>query len=408
MTITGTPPNATAEYVKGLEAQFVLQVYKRAPVVFTHGRGVHLYDTDGRAYLDFISGIGVTALGHAHPLLTRAIQAQAEELLHTSNIFFHPLQGEVARRLAALTGLQRTFVTNSGTEANEACLKFARRYWKAQGAQSRTRFVAFEHGFAGRTFGSLSVTADEHYRTPFEPLVPGVTFVDPADPQALVDSVTNETAAIIVEPIQGEGGIRPISADLVAAIATARARTGTLLIADEIQCGMGRTGVPFHSTTLGLAPDLMSIGKALGSGVPVGAAVMSQRVADAIAFGDHGSTYGGNLLACRAALVVLDELERGLLPHVATVGRHMEARLQELGRRHGSIREVRGLGLMWGLELDRDAAPVVVALREGGLLANATAKTVVRLLPPLVVEAAHVDEAVGRIDAVLGRVGSGQ
>jgi predicted acetylornithine/succinylornithine family transaminase len=404
MTLTRPHPNATAEYVQGLEARYVLQVYRRAPVVFTHGQGVYLYDTDGRAYLDFISGVGVSALGHAHPGLARAVAEQATTLLHTSNLFFHPLQGEVARRLAELTGLERTFLCNSGTEANEACLKFARRYWASQGVSGRTGFVAFEHGFAGRSLGSLSVTWEPHYRAPFEPLVPGVTFVNPDDRAALRRAVTDTTAAVIVEPIQGEGGVRPIARETAAAIGEVCASTGTLLIADEVQSGMGRTGVPFHSSALGLAPDLIAVGKALGAGVPVGAAVMSARVARAVSPGDHGSTYGGNLLACRAALVVLDELAGGLLDHVKATGAHCRARLEALAARAPAVREVRGAGLMWGLALDREAAPVVAAAREQGLLVNATAGSVVRLLPPLVVTTAEVDDAVARLEQALTAV----
>lgn len=401
--MTTSPPSAsaTSEYVKGLESEYVLQVYRRAPLVALRGEGVHLFDVEGRRFLDFISGVGVTSLGHGHPRLTAAIVEQASTLLHTSNLFFHPLQGEVARRLASFTGLQRLFLCNSGTEANEACLKFARRYWHSLGHSGRTQFVALHHAFAGRTLGSLSVTWDEHYRKPFEPLLPGVTFVSASDTKALMAAVTKDTAAIIVEPIQGEGGVRPLDRHMVAAIEDACNATGTLLIADEVQTGMGRTGTPFYSRTLGLTPDLISVGKALGGGVPVGAAMMSQAVADQVAPGDHGSTYGGNLLACRAALVVLEELSGGLLNHVVEVGTHLEARLHELSRRHAVIQQVRGKGLMWGLDLESDAAPVVAAARELGLLVNATSRTVVRLLPPLVVEPAHVDEAVLILDQAL-------
>lgn len=407
MTISPPSANATAEYLKGLENEYVLQVYRRAPLVAVRGQGVHLFDVDGRPFLDFISGVGVASLGHCHPKLTAAITEQAGTLLHTSNLFYHPLQGEVARRLAEFTTLKRTFLCNSGTEANEACLKFARRYWHSQGDTHRTGFVAFDHAFAGRTMGSLSVTWDEHYRAPFAPLIPGVTFVSATDPDALRRAVTPDTAAIIVEPIQGEGGVRPLRRDMVAAIESACEATGTLLIADEVQTGMGRTGSPFYSLTLGLTPDLISVGKALGSGVPVGAAVMSEQVAAQIAPGDHGSTYGGNLLACRAALVVLEELAHGLLEHIGLVGGHMETRLHELARRHSVIRDVRGKGLMWGLELADEAAPVVSAARDLGLLVNGTAKTVVRMLPPLIVEPAHVDEAVLVLDQALRKAFAG-
>jgi len=387
--------------VKLLEAQHVLQTYKRQPVVLERGEGVRLYDDQGRAYLDFLSGIGVASLGHGHAGLARALGDQAGSLAHTSNLYFHPLQGELAAKLSALTGLERAFFCNSGTEANEACLKFARRYWHTRGDRGRTKFVAFSHSFHGRTMGSLSVTWDEHYRAPFEPLIPGVTFVDGADPQALAAAVTPETAAILVEPIQGEGGVRPVSPAMVKAIEDACARTGTLLIADEVQSGSGRTGAFLASPAAGLTPDLIALGKALGAGMPVGAAMVSADVAATISAGDHGTTYGGNLLACRAALVFLDELDRGLLAHVRDVSAHLFEALHALESRHAAIRDVRGAGVIAGLDLDRDAAPVVAAALERGLLINRTSTTVVRLLPPFIVTNAHVDEAVGILDEVM-------
>ena len=392
----------TAADVIAVEAAHILQVYRRGPVVFERGRGCRLFDGAGRSYLDLISGVGVASLGHANPKLASAIAGQAQQVLHTSNLFFHPLQGEVASRLSSLSGLPRVFFCNSGTEAVEASLKFARRFWHAQGTP-RAGFVAFEHSFHGRTMGSLSVTWDDHYRAPFAPLVPGVTFVPADDPAALKAAVTGSTAAIIVEPIQGEGGVRPISRAMAAAIKEACATTGALLIADEVQCGLGRTGRPFYSSALGLEPDLMALGKALGAGVPVGATLFSERVARAASFGDHGSTYGGNLLACRAALVFLEELiDNGLMAHVADVGAHTESRLRALAGRRPAIRDVRGAGLIWGIELDRPAAPVVEAALQLGLLINRTADTVVRLLPPFIITAAEMDEAVELLDAAMG------
>jgi predicted acetylornithine/succinylornithine family transaminase len=390
------------------ESRFVLQTYRRNPVTFVRGDGVRLYDADGREYLDLLSGIGVAALGHAHPALARAIAEQAHTLVHTSNLFYHPLQGAVAEKLAQLSGLPRAFFCNSGTEAVEACLKFARRYWYTKG-EPRAEFVALDESFHGRTFGSLSVTSDPHYRTPFEPLLPTVRFVRTNDPAALGAAISSTTAAIIAEPILGEGGIRPLTPAFAQAIKDACATTGALFIADEVQCGLGRTGRPFYYSALGLEPHLVAIGKALGGGVPVGAALVSQQVADAISFGDHGSTYGGNLLACRAALCVLDQLtEGGLMARVATVGSHFEHRLKTIASRQSIVKEVRGAGLMWGVDLDRDAAAVVPAALERGLVVNRTADTVVRLLPPLVITEADVDEALGRLEAALIAVGGGQ
>ena len=394
--------------VMALETEHVLQVYKRNPVVFERGRGCYLYDAEGRGYLDMISGVGVAALGHANPRLAAAIADQATTLLHTSNLFFHPLQGELAARLSDLSGLPRVFFCNSGAEAVEACLKFARRYRYAQKA-ARPGLVAFEHSFHGRTIGALSVTWDDHYRAPFAPLLADVTFVSPSDPDALRAAVTESTGAVILEPLQGEGGVRPLSQAMADAVTEACRRTGALLIADEIQCGLGRSGRPFYSGVLGLQPDLMAVGKALGAGVPIAASLFSERVAKAAAFGDHGSTYGGNLLACRAALVFLEELiDRDLISHVASVGAHLERGLRAIAARRSVIREVRGAGLIWGLDLDRPALPVVGAALELGLLVNRTADTVVRLLPPFVISEAEVDQACALLDRALGQVTEGK
>jgi predicted acetylornithine/succinylornithine family transaminase len=391
--------------VRAREAQHVLQTYRRLPVVFERGDGMRLFDDQGRAYLDFVSGIGVASLGHANATLASALADQAATLAHTSNLYFHPLQGELAARLSALTGLERAFFCNSGTEAVEACLKFARRHWHTRGETARTKYVAFSNAFHGRTMGSLSVTWDEHYRAPFAPLVPGVSFADTSDPAALDSLVDETTAAVIVEPIQGEGGVRPVSGALAAAITAACRRSGALLIADEVQSGCGRTGAFLASPGLGLAPDLIALGKALGAGMPVGAAMVSGPVAQTINAGDHGTTYGGNLLACRAALVFLDALDAGLLASIARVSAHLFDRLHALQARHaGAVVDVRGAGLLAGLELAGDAAPAVNAALDRGLLVNRTATTVIRLLPPYIATEADVDEAIAILDASVAAV----
>jgi acetylornithine/N-succinyldiaminopimelate aminotransferase len=392
------------EDIQALEARHILQTYRRQPITLVRGEGVRLFDTEGREYLDLLSGIGVASLGHAHPGLADVIADQARTLLHTSNLFFHPLQGQLAERLAHLSGLPRAFFCNSGTEAVEACLKFARRYWYTLG-ETRTEIVALEESFHGRTIGALSVTSDEHYRAPFAPLLPGVTFVPPNKPEAIAKAVTRHTAAVIVEPIQGEGGVRPLTPAFAAAINEACHRTGAILIADEVQSGLGRTGYPFYSAAIGLKPQLISLGKALGGGVPVGAALLSEEVATKISYGDHGSTYGGNLLACRAALYFLDELVGGgLIAHVGRVGNHFEQRVRAIAAARPIVKEVRGLGLMWGLELTGDAAAVIPAALARGVIVNRTAETVIRLLPPLTITEAEADEALGRLDAALGDV----
>jgi acetylornithine aminotransferase/acetylornithine/N-succinyldiaminopimelate aminotransferase len=395
---------STVQDAVALDSAHVLQVYRRQPVVFESGQGCALFTTRGERYLDLISGVGVASLGHGHPRLAAALADQSRTLLHTSNLFHHPLQGELATKLAELSGLPRAFFCNSGAEAVEACLKFARRYWHAQGSP-RSRVVALEHSFHGRTVGALSVTWDEHYRTPFAPLVPDVAFVSPEDLDALDAAITSDTAAVIVEPIQGEGGVRPLSPATAAVLSHACARTGALLIADEVQCGSGRTGVPFHSATLGLKPDLMALGKALGAGVPIGAALFSEKVAAAARPGDHGSTYGGNLLACRAALVFLDECTTGgLFDHVSRAGSYLESRLRDLSVRHPSMKSVRGAGLIWGIELDKPAAGVVQAAFDRHLLINRTSDTVVRLLPPLVITEREIDEALPLLESALTEV----
>jgi len=388
--------------VKQLESQYVLQTYRRGPVVFTRGEGVYLFDEHGEKYLDLISGVGVASLGHANPVLADALATQARTLVHTSNLYFHELQGQVASRLASLSGLSRTFFCNSGTEAMEGCLKFARRFWHTAGDAQRTGLVALEHAFHGRSMGALSVTWDDHYRAPFQPLLQGVVWVPAGDVAALQAAVTPQTTAIVIEAIQGEGGVRPLTAEFAQAVKDAQQRTGALLICDEVQCGLGRTGVAFGYQRLGLEPDLVAVGKALGGGMPVGAVLLSERVAQAVSAGDHGSTYGGNLLACRAALVFLDALTTGgLMTHVQEVGEQMAAGLCELAGTHAVIREVRGAGLMWGVDLKVDATPFVQAALRRHVLVNRTADTVIRMLPPYVISSVEVTEALGQLDAIL-------
>lgn len=391
----------TTRDVLDTEATHILQTYKRTPIVFSRGRGIHLYDDEGQEYTDLVSGIGVASLGHAHPRLAAAIDEQARALLHTSNLYYHPLQGQLAARLTELSGLPRSFFCNSGSEAVEACLKFARRYWYTEGDASRTEVVALENSFHGRTLGALSTTWEKNYRTPFEPLVPGVRFV-PRETTALTEAISTNTQVVIVEPLQGEGGVRPLSKNIAHAIQKACDDTGALLIADEVQCGLGRTGRPFYFQALDLRPDLISVGKALGAGVPIGAALVGERVAAAVAYGDHGSTYGGNLLACRAALVFLEELmDRGLLGHIVKIGALAHQQLQELANRHTSIIDIRGEGMMWGIEIDgnTDAAAIVTAALKRCLLINRTAGSVIRLLPPLTITEDELSTALATLEA---------
>ena len=375
--------------------------------MFVRGQGSHLIDEHGQKYLDLLSGIGVASLGHAHTKLADIIGKQAHELLHTSNLYFHPLQAEVASHLSRLSGLTRTFFCNSGTEAVEACLKFARRYWYSQGDKNRSGIVAFDGSFHGRTFGSLSVTAGETYRAPFSPLLPGVQFVSPLDIEQIKRSITDQTAAVIVEPIQGEGGVRPIPTETAQALADICSTTQTLLIADEVQCGLGRTGQPFYSSTLGLTPDLMALGKALGAGIPIGAALLSEKVSSSVSYGDHGSTYGGNPLACQAALVFLSALEDGLIQRVSDAGERLRSGLGKLVSTSDELHEVRGAGLMCGIEVDIAVADQIVnTALEHKLLINRTAGTVVRLLPPLTISNEDIDDGLFRLRAAFSDAGA--
>ena len=396
-----------ASQVRDLEAQYIVQTYRRTPIVLVRGKGARVFDEDGREYLDLLAGIGVGALGHGHEGLAAAIAEQSREMIHCSNLFFHPLQGQVAERLSRLSGLSRAFFCNSGAEAVEACLKFARRYWHTKGEKGRTEIIAMEGDFHGRTYGALSVTWDDHYRAPFAPLLPNVTFVPLNDAAKLRRAVTETTAAVILEPIQGEGGVRPMTQEFAGAVNDAVAKSGALLIADEVQCGLGRTGYPFYYQKLGLQPDLVSVGKALAAGVPMGAALASEKVAAALSFGDHGSTFGGNLLACRAALVCLDEITTTLLDRVKATGSYLEEKLRRLKAKHSAIVDVRGAGLMWGIELNMDAAPVHEAAIRHGVLVNRTAGTVIRLLPPLIITEAELDRALGLLDAAFSEVLAG-
>jgi len=393
--------------IRDLDSKYVVQTYRRTPIVLVRGKGARVFDEDGREYVDMLAGIGVSALGHGHEGLAKAIAEQSREMIHCSNLFFHPLQVQVAERLARLSGLSRTFFCNSGAEAVEACLKFARRYWHTKGDTSRTEIVAMEGDFHGRTYGALSVTWDEHYRAPFAPLLPNIRFAPVNDPVKLRAAVSEKTAAIILEPIQGEGGVRPLTQEFAQAVTEAAAKTGALVIADEVQCGLGRTGSPFYFQKLGMKPDLVAVGKALAAGVPMGAALVKEEVGAALAFGDHGTTFGGNLLACRAALVCLDELSGGLMDHVKTVGAHLERRLRELKTKHSAIADVRGAGLMWGLELNMDATGVHEAAIRQGVLVNRTAGKVIRLLPPLMITEADLDRGLGLLDAAFSEALAG-
>ncbi|WP_243149809.1 aspartate aminotransferase family protein [Thermaerobacter sp. PB12/4term] len=400
--------------------------YRRLPVAFARGQGAWLYDQEDRAWLDCTSGIGVTVLGHAHPAVTEAIRHQAGQLLHCSNLYRIPQQEELARRLARLTGLDCAFFANSGAEANEAAIKLARRYgWLRRGGGrggapaaasgagpaaageggEGPEIIAFSGSFHGRTLGALAATGQPHYHEGFGPLPGGFRHVPFNDLEAVAAAITPRTCAILVEPIQGEGGVVPPAPGFLAGLRELCDRHGLLLIADEVQTGCGRTGTFLAMQGEGVRPDVVTLAKALANGVPIGAMLASGRLAELLGPGTHASTFGGNPLAATAALATLDVLERENLPaRAAGLGEYLRTRLAQLARRYPGCREVRGRGLMLGLVLDGPAAPVVEACFAEGLLVTVAGGRVVRFLPPLTITVDELDQAVERLERALARV----
>lgn len=367
--------------------EHVMTTYRRAEEVFVGGRGATVWDADGREWVDFLGGIAVSALGHGHPALVAALRDQAGRLLHTSNLFRHPYTEEVAAALARCTGLESVFFTNSGAEANEAALKLARKHQIARGASERRGFVALEGAFHGRTLGALSVTHNAKYREAFEPLIPGVTFVAPEDSARIAEVLASERpAALILEPIQGEAGVRDLSQDFLRACRRLCDETGTVLIHDEVQCGAGRTGDFLAADAARIKPDLVTLAKPIGAGLPMGALVASRALANTFAPGDHGSTFAGGPLVLRAAQVFLNEIEHGgLLDNVRARGAELDAGLRELARDFAVVTGLSGRGLIRGVRLARGAEELVRELYADGLIANRTGGDVLRLLPPYVI-----------------------
>jgi len=389
------------------EAALLLPTYDRYKVLLRKGRGVYVYDDAGRAYLDLLAGIGVNALGHGHPAVRKALVQQSEKLIHVSNLFYHDYQSELARRLTSISGFDRAFFCNSGTEAWEAALKFSRSYARTQsknGNQPAWRFLALENSFHGRTFGSLSTTATLKYREPFEPLVPGVRFVRANDVRDLERKFDLTVCAIGIETIQGESGIRPITREFLQAARGLASRYGALLVIDEIQCGLGRTGRWFAYQHHGIKPDMVAVAKPIAGGLPLGALLTTDAVARSIKPGMHGTTFGGGPLACAVAIAVIDTIEReGLLAHVSEVGEYFKAQLESLAECHASIREVRGYGLMLAAELESAelAKTVHLGMLKRRVLLNRAHETTLRFLPPFILQQKHVDQAMDTLDKVL-------
>jgi len=390
-----------AENVAELEKLYLLQNYARHPLVLHRGDGPYMWDIEGNRYLDFIAGIGVNALGQNHPRIVAAIREQAGLLIHTSNLYYNEFQGPLAKKIAEVSGLNRTFFTNSGTEATEGALKMI----KAHGHDrhpDKYEIVSLRNSFHGRTLGAISITGQQKYRADFEPLLPGVVFVEPNDIESLESAVTERTAGICIEWIQGEGGVVPMDPAFCKKARELADKFDALLCFDEIQCGVGRTGKYFGYQLIepAVMPDIMTAAKPIACGIPLGIITSNERAAKSIRPGMHGSTFGGNALAARVSLEFFDILE-GLLPQITRVGEYFRDQLRVLAGRFDFIKEVRGYGLMVGVELTIPGKDIVNRAMAEGLLMNCTHDTVLRFLPPYIVTEEHVDEAIGILAKVL-------
>ncbi len=389
--------------LRDAESKYLVQTYARPPFVLTRGEGVYVYDDQGNKYLDCAAGIAVNALGYGDAALAQAIREAASGLIHTSNLFYTAPQVELAKALVDKSFADRVFFANTGTEAIEGALKFARKYQKERGETGRIGFVAFRGSFHGRTMGSLAITDSEKYQAPFRPLMPGVSFADYNNLASVRSAITRETAAIIVEPVQGEGGIYPATDDFMQGLRALCDEHNLLLIFDEIQCGMGRTGKLWAHEWSKVTPDIMTLAKPLAGGLPVGAILMTEPVAAAIHPGEHGTTFGGGPMVTSVALSVLNRIsDPKFLAHVRETGDYLMERLSEVNSPH--IKQVRGRGLMVGVELDTDAQPVLNKGYEHGLLLIRARERVVRFVPPLIIEREHVDQVVNKFGKILAEL----
>ena len=391
------------EQIKALDDQYVLHTYGRAPFVLERGEGVRVYDTEGKAYLDFVSGIAVNALGHSDPDVVAAIVDQASRLDHVSNLYHTIPQAHLAKMLVEASFADKVYFCNSGAESVEAAIKFSRKFAKTVHSLDKTDFVAFTGAFHGRTMGALALTPRPHYQDPFLPLMPGgklATYNDLASAEEVID---DKTCACIVEPVQGEGGIISAEPGFLEGLREICDRHGTLLIFDEVQCGLGRTGTLWAHQQYHVTPDIMSLAKPLGGGLPIGATLVTERVANVIAPGDHASTFAANPIICAAAQVVFRKISNPtFLEHVRWAGSYLQEALGDLQDKYDCITEIRGRGLIWGIVASLDVGPVVNACYDAGLLTVKAGNEVLRLVPPLVVQKGDLDEAVGIIDKAFG------
>jgi acetylornithine/N-succinyldiaminopimelate aminotransferase len=393
----------TFEQIADLERRYLLGTYNRYPVAFTRGKGVFLYDLDDRRYLDFVSGLGVNALGHAHPRIVKTIREQAAKLIHISNLYYHEYQGELAEKLCTLAGAAsggalanaRAFFQNSGTEAIEGSIKLARLAGHRAGGEAKCRLVALQGSYHGRTFGALSLTGQDKHRKGFEPLLEEVTFVAQNDIEALRAAVNDNTCALVLEPIFGEGGIYECSVEFLRECRALADRFKAALIFDEIQCGLGRTGTMFAFQSFGVVPDIIAIAKPIAAGLPLGAFIAKEEFASAISPGQHGTTFGGGPLTCRVALEFLAIVEEEkLLDNVNRVGAYLQQELKGIAEKSPVAREARGRGFIQGINLEIPARPIVDAALAEGVLFNSTQDTVVRFLPPFLLQEKHVDKGI--------------
>ncbi len=398
MTVTSTAPNTETTLAQG--KNYLAQTYARAPFVITHGEGMTVWDSTGKSYLDFVAGIAVMALGHSDPGVVQVMQQQAATLMHVSNLYYTPAQVELAAQLCENSFADKVFFCNSGAEANEACIKFARKYARANGHQDKTEIIGFSHAFHGRTIGVLSVTPKPQYQDAFQPLMPGVNILPFNDIEAAQAAIGPHTCAVMIEPIQGEGGIHAATPEFLQALRDLCNQHDALLIFDEVQCGLGRTGDLWAHTASGVTPDLMSLAKPLAAGLPIGAALITDKVNAALAPGDHGSTFAGGSVVCAVASYALSRINTpAMLGHVQQTGEYLMERLAELNSPH--ILDVRGRGLMVGMELDFPASEVVQAGYDAGFLLINAGPNVIRFVPPLIVEKQHIDALINFLSSYL-------
>lgn len=396
-------PSARPADIQDLEKQYLFQNYARYPLVLHRGKGCYLYDTTGKRYLDLISGIGVNSLGYAHPRIVKVMRHQAAMLVHTSNLYYHEYQGPLAKRIAEASGLNRSFFSNSGTESMEGAIKILHAHGRRIDAEKH-EIISLHNSFHGRTIGSLSLTGQEKYRAPFEPLMPGVKFIHANNMEELEGAFSARTAGIVLEWIQGEGGIFPLDPAFVLRARQLCDQYDAFLVCDEIQCGVGRPGTYFayQLTDPVVMPDVMVAAKPIACGLPLGVITANERAAAVLTAGTHGSTYGGGPLACRVALEFFDILDE-LLPSITSVGGYFRMRLTELARKYQFIQEIRGQGLMIGVQLDIPGKQFVLDAMEEGLLINCTHETVIRMLPPYILSEQDVDRAIDGLDRVFAK-----